>query len=122
MATNVGKIRLRRGSTDDWGTDSPSPTLFEGQPGIEYRSGKTPRIKVGPLDNAEPPTGTSWSNCSYIAPDADIYTDTQIVNSNGHTVSDSPNSTNAVLRNIVVSTSEPLASEYIEGTVLLIIE
>lgn len=124
MADNSGKIRLRRGSTSDWTTTTGDPVkLYEGQPAIEYRSGQTPRIKVGPLDNAEPPTGTSWSGCPYVAPDADIYTDTQIVNDNGHTVSKSPISNNtAVLRNIVVSTSEPSASGYVNGTVLLIIE
>jgi hypothetical protein len=120
MATNIGKIRLRRSTGN---TPGSQEKLFEGQPAIEYRSGKTPRIKVGPLDNTETQTGTSWNSCPYVAPDADIYTDTQIVSSNsGHTVSKSPNSTDAVLRNIVVSTSEPSASGYIEGTVLLIIE
>lgn len=116
MADNVGKIRLRRGTTANWGTGSP--TLYEGQPAIEYADGAV-RMKVGPVPATTGGT-TAWSSCQYISPQ--YYS----ANSDGAKISTSAIGSGTtppeVLRNVVISTSEPSASGYSEGTVLLIIE
>lgn len=117
MANNVGKIRLRRGTTANWGTGSP--TLYEGQPAIEYADGAV-RMKVGPETTPTAGGTTAWSSCQYVSPQ--YYS----ANSDGAKVSTSAVGSGTtppgVLRNVVISTSEPSANSYSEGTVLLIIE
>ena len=67
------RIRLKRGSTTSWANSSKDNKLSYGQPGIEIRAGKAPRLKIGnkALD-------TAWASLPYAAPDPDIYRDNEI--------------------------------------------
>lgn len=62
-------IQLKRGLTADINQDL---VLLDGQPGVEKRTNKSPRLKIG--------DGTSkWSALAYASPDSDIYTDSEII-------------------------------------------
>lgn len=61
-------IQLKRSDTASLNT---AHVLLAGQPGVEMRTGKAPRFKIG--DNT-----TQWSALPYAAPDPEIYTDTKI--------------------------------------------
>ena len=64
------KIQVKRGTTAQWADSSTNDiTLSPGQPGVEYRTSGSPRLKVGLQ------TSSNWSDIPYISPDADVYTD-----------------------------------------------
>lgn len=71
------RIRLKRGSTTSWANSSKDNKLSYGQPGIEIRAGKAPRLKVGNVNQ-----DTAWASIPYICPDPEIYQDSQIGTSN----------------------------------------
>lgn len=67
-------IQLRRGQTNSW--TAQNPVLLPGQVGVEFRSNKSPRLKIG--------NGSQqWSALRYAAPDTDIYSDTALNAPNG---------------------------------------
>lgn len=62
-------IQLKRGLTADINQDL---VLLDGQPGVEKRTDKSPRLKIG--------DGTSkWSALAYASPDSEIYKDSEII-------------------------------------------
>lgn len=67
------RIRLKRGSTTSWANSSKDNKLSYGQPGIEIRAGKAPRLKVG-----NQASDTAWASIPYAAPDPEIYKDDKI--------------------------------------------
>lgn len=69
-------IQLKRGTSSSWTTQNP--ILLEGQPGIENRENKSPRMKIGDGTN-------TWTNLSYISPDSEIYKDTSFNYTNNAT-------------------------------------
>lgn len=66
------KIQIKRGTTAQWASSSNDTTLAPGQPGVEYRTSGSPRLKVG-LN-----TTSDWSEIPYVAPDSDVYRDSSI--------------------------------------------
>ena len=70
----AAKIKFKRGTTSSWANSGKDNKLAPGQPGLEIRSGKPPRLKIGTNS-----TDTVWSSVDYVTPDAAIYTDTGIV-------------------------------------------
>lgn len=69
----AAKIKFKRGTTSSWANNAKDNKLAQGQPGLEIRSGKPPRLKIGTNS-----TDTVWSSLEYVTPDAAIYTDTGI--------------------------------------------
>lgn len=65
-------IQFKRGTTTGW-SNVTKGVLSQGQPGIEYRGSKSPRMKVGT------PNETKWDLLPYLTPDVDIYTDNGIM-------------------------------------------
>lgn len=70
----AARIKFKRGTTSSWASSGKDNKLASGQPGLEIRSGKPPRLKIGTNS-----TDTVWSSVDYVTPDAAIYTDTGIV-------------------------------------------
>lgn len=70
----AAKIKFKRGATSSWANNAKDNKLAQGQPGLEIRSGKPPRLKIGTNS-----TDTVWSSIDYVTPDAAIYTDTGVV-------------------------------------------
>ena len=71
------RIKLKRGSTTSWADSTKDNKLSYGQPGIETRNGKAPRLKIG-----NQASDTAWASIPYAAPDPEIYRDDEI-NFNG---------------------------------------
>lgn len=67
------RIKLKRGSTTSWADSTKDNKLSYGQPGIETRNGKAPRLKIG-----NQASDTAWASLPYAAPDPEIYRDNQI--------------------------------------------
>lgn len=67
------KIKLKRGSTTSWADSTKDNKLSYGQPGIETRNGKAPRLKIG-----NQASDTAWASLPYAAPDPEIYRDDEI--------------------------------------------
>ena len=59
-------IQIKRGQSSNW--ISVPGKLDPGQLGIEYRDGKSPRVKVGNFNGTN-----NFSACSYLSPDTEIY-------------------------------------------------
>lgn len=78
----AARIKFKRGTTSSWASSGKDNKLASGQPGLEIRSGKPPRLKIG--TNA---TETVWSSLEYVTPDAAIYTDTGIADPGNSTFS-----------------------------------
>lgn len=70
----AARIKFKRGTTSSWANSGKDNKLAPGQPGLEIRSGKPPRLKIGTNG-----TDTVWSSVDYVTPDAAIYTDSGIV-------------------------------------------
>ena len=70
----AARIKFKRGTTSSWASSGKDNKLASGQPGLEIRSGKPPRLKIGTNS-----TDTVWSSVDYVTPDAAIYTDSGIV-------------------------------------------
>lgn len=84
----AAKIKFKRGTTSSWASSEKDNTLAQGQPGLEIRSGKPPRLKIG-TDSID----TVWSSVDYVTPDAAIYTDIGIVDPGDSTFSIGSSST-----------------------------
>ena len=67
------RIKLKRGSTTSWADSTKDNKLSYGQPGIETRDGKAPRLKIGNQSS-----DTAWASLPYAAPDPEIYKDHEI--------------------------------------------
>lgn len=67
------RIKLKRGSTTSWADSTKDNKLSYGQPGIETRNGKSPRLKIG-----NQASDTAWASLPYAAPDPEIYRDNEI--------------------------------------------
>lgn len=67
------RIKLKRGSTTSWADSTKDNKLSYGQPGIETRNGKAPRLKIG-----NQASDTAWASLPYAAPDPEIYRDNEI--------------------------------------------
>ena len=78
----AARIKFKRGTTSSWANSNKDNKLASGQPGLEIRSGKPPRLKIG-TNSAD----TVWSSVDYVTPDAAIYTDSGIVDPGNSTFS-----------------------------------
>lgn len=64
------KIQVKRGTTAQWSNSSTNDiTLAPGQPGIEYKTNGTTRVKFGDQSTKD------WSDISYTVPDIGVYRD-----------------------------------------------
>lgn len=79
------RIKLKRGSTTSWADSTKDNKLSYGQPGIETRDGKAPRLKIGNQSS-----DTAWASLPYAAPDPEIYRDNEI-NFEKFTIAQTPN-------------------------------
>lgn len=103
------KLKIKRGLLDNW--ESSTVELEPGQLALGYRSGKTPRVKVGGGDTGT--ANSTWSNSKFIAPDTDVYTDTALVpNEAGYIIGGLTKCLSEVFTSNISSSNGPLTLHY----------
>ena len=103
------KLKIKRGLLDNW--EKSTVELEPGQLALGYRSGKTPRVKVGGGDTGT--ANSTWINSKFIAPDTDVYTDTALVpNEAGYIIGGLTKCLSVVFTDKISSANEPLTLHY----------